>query len=144
MTGWYPDPYQIDKKGRMVSFNAGVGHVMRGLRGPVMWSSIVCMTFSGVECAMESMRDEFNASTWVNSSVAGAVSGMVLGGMSKRFDVMASTALGLGGIMGLVEYNGQKAKQASPVEYKFSEGEEDKPVDTVAELKKMYPEFKHL
>ena len=91
---------------------------------------------------MENLRDETHENTWVNSATAGAAAGVVMGSMARRFDVMASTALGLGALMGMVEYNGQKQLQAKTSKTVISDkAEASSPVE---ELKKRYPEFKHL
>jgi hypothetical protein len=137
---WYPDPYRYDAKGRVFSKALGLSYTLRNLRGPVLWSSLICSTFTGVECLMESLRGH-DSETWVNSAVAGAVSGVVMGAISKKFDVMAATAFGLGGLMGMVEFNGQTTVSAkSSVVPESKDGE----LSIVEGLKTKYPEYKHL
>ena len=142
---WYPDPYQYEVKNTVYSRSLGLRYVLAGLQRPVLWASLVCGTYSGVECILEQMRDEAKSSTWVNSAVAGAASGVVMASMTKRFDVMAATALGVGALMGMVEYNGQTT--ASDKLYTFVQWRgilptEYKESSTLEELKKKYPEYK--
>lgn len=83
----------------------------------------------------------------VNSAVAGAAAGMVMGSMSKRIDIMATSALGLGMLMGMVEYNGQSAiGDAEHANRKWNAllPAQSKASTTVTELKETYPEFKDL
>jgi hypothetical protein len=122
-------------------------YVIAGLRSPVLWASMICGTFSGVECIMEQMRDESRSSTWVNSATAGAVAGAMIGGMSKRLDIMSSTALGLGILIGMVEYNGSTT--VSDLDHAKEKWEHSRPVthvesNSLEELKVKYPEFKQL
>jgi len=91
---WYPDPYRFDVKGTVVPKAQGLRYIIRGMKAPMMWTALVCTTYSGVECVMEQLRDESKSSTWLNSATAGAAAGVVTGSMSKRFDIMATTALG--------------------------------------------------
>ena len=91
---WYPDPYRYSHKGTEVFYPLDFRYVLRNLRSPVIFASLTCATYSGVECTIENMRDESKSSTWVNSMAGGAAAGMVLGSMSKRFDVMSTSALG--------------------------------------------------
>lgn len=147
MLAWYPDPYEWDIKNTRRPRALGLSYFLSGIKRPVLYGSLVCATYSGVECVMEQLRDESKSSTWVNSAAAGAASGMVMASMTGRFDVMASTALGLGILMGMVEYNGQNVavdpEHASrkwdgilPPRHKDSE--------VLQELKKKYPEYKDL
>jgi Tim17/Tim22/Tim23/Pmp24 family len=144
---WYPDPYRFEHKGVVVPFKSDVMYVLRGMKAPVMWGALGCATFSVTECLVESMRDEEKKSTWVNAGVAGAVTGALLGTMSKRFDVMASSALGVGMIMSMVEFNGQTFQNKS---YHIQQNwipsipAGEKESDEVKGLKSKYPEFKDL
>jgi hypothetical protein len=147
LMSWYPDPYRMDYKGTVVAKKLGMPYVIAGLRSPVLWASMICGTFSGVECIMEQMRDESRSSTWVNSATAGAVAGAMIGGMSKRLDVMSSTALGLGMLIGMVEYNGSET--VSDLDHAKVKWEHERPATHVEsndleELKVKYPEYKEL
>jgi hypothetical protein len=144
---WYPDPYRFDYKGTVVPKALGIPYVIAGLRSPTLWASMICGTFSGVECVMEQMRDESRSSTWVNSATAGAVAGAMIGSMSKRLDIMSTTALSLGMLMGMVEYNGSQT--VSDIEHAKAKWEHSLPVTHVESnelegLKEKYPEFKQL
>jgi hypothetical protein len=145
LQAWYPDPYQYDYKGTKFDVNLGVRNVVRNLKAPVLWSSLVCGVYAGVECVMEGMRDESHGSTYVNSAVAGAAAGLVMGGMTKRMDIMATSALGVGMIMGMAEANGQKlASDTSHANIKWNAAVLKHNETTVDDLKEKYPEFKHL
>lgn len=144
---WYPDPYSFDHKGVVVPFKTDVMHVLRGMKAPVFWGALVCATFSVTECVVESMRDEEKQSTWVNAGVAGAVTGALMGSMTKRFDMMATSALGIGMIMGMIEFNGQTFQTKDyHVKHNFipSIPAGEKESDEVKGLKSKYPEFKDL
>jgi hypothetical protein len=144
---WYPDPYRFDIKGTVVPYAHNMRYVLRGLKAPVMWASVVCGTFSLTECLMEQMRDEGKESTYVNASVAGAVTGLIMGSMTKRIDMMAISALGLGVLMGMVEYNGQKTvsdPEHANIKWNAVMPRVEHESTTVRELKEKYPEFKDL
>jgi hypothetical protein len=67
----------------------------------------------------------------------GAAAGVILGSLSKRLDVMASAALGIGLLMAMVEYNSHFiAVGASEVPTAMG--------PSVAELKERYPRYKNL
>jgi hypothetical protein len=109
--------------------------------------ALVCATFSLTECIIESMRDEEKKSTWVNAGVAGAVTGALMGSMSKRIDMMAISALGFEIFMCMVEYNGQTFQLK---DYHFQQNwtpsipPGEKESDEVKALKAKYPDFKDL
>ena len=134
---WYPDPYRFTYKGTEYFYPLDFRYVLRNLRSPVIFTSLACATYSGVECTIENMRDEAKSSTWVNAMAGGAAAGVVLGSMSKRFDVMSTSALGIGLFMAMLEYNshfiaaeqGLVSSNTGP---------------SVAELKERYPKFKDL
>ena len=134
---WYPDPYRYSHKGTEVFYPLDFRYVLRNLRSPVIFASLTCATYSGVECTIENMRDESKSSTWVNSMAGGAAAGMVLGSMSKRFDVMSTSALGVGLLMAMVEYNSHFiAAEGGTIS--------DNRGPSVAELKERYPKFKEI
>jgi Tim17/Tim22/Tim23/Pmp24 family len=142
---WYPDPYQYDYKGVELPFRTDYKYALRCLKAPLFWSALVCATFSLTECAVEQLRDEEKESTYVNASVAGAVTGALMGSMTRRLDIMAASALCTGVLMGMVEYNGQTL-QAKPINEdwipKIPPGETES--DITKELKLKYPEFRNL
>jgi hypothetical protein len=143
---WYPDPCRFDVKGTVVPKALTFQHILGGLRAPILWSSLICATYGGVECIMEQLRDETKQKTSINSAVAGAAAGVLMGSMTKRIDIMATTGLGLGLLMGMIEHNGQtmqqeQAKCAVTVTGNSTDAKESPRAE---ELKKLYPEFKHL
>ena len=92
------------------------------------------------------MRDPKKESTYVNAMAGGAASGALMGSMTKRFDIMAVTALGMGLLMGLVEFNGphyivdqDHYSEINSIRLALTEEESD----TLKALKEKYPEFKH-
>jgi hypothetical protein len=94
---------------------------------------------------MEGLRDEDHQSTYINSAVAGAAAGLVMGSMTKRMDIMATSALGVGLLMGMAEGNGQRLvvdKGHSAIKWNAALVKENE--TTVNDLKEKYPEFKHL
>ena len=134
---WYPDPYRYSYKGVEKFYPLDFRYVMRNLRSPVIFASLACATYSGVECTVENMRDESKANTWVNSMAGGAAAGLVLGSMSKRLDVMSVSALGVGLLMAMVEYNSHFiAAEGGTIS--------DNRGPSVAELQKRYPKFKDI
>lgn len=144
MVAWYPDPVHYDMKNNAVARNIGLSAVARSMRGPVLWSSLVCGVFSGMECVMEQLRDETHTSSWVNSTVAGGVAGMVLGSMSKRVDVMATTALGVGLLTGMMDFNGGRFASVPKRKIPMESDLREKEIRAVDALKEKYPEFKNL
>jgi hypothetical protein len=145
MMAWYPDPYRFDVKGTIINKSLNMKYILSGLRAPVLWSALACGTFAGVECIVEQLRDETKESTFFNSSAAGAATGIVLGSITKRVDIMATSALGLGMLMGLLEYNGQKMQQdAEGNAIRIGGAILAKDSATVNDLKQKYPEFKDL
>ena len=139
---WYPDPIRVSHKGVIIPVAHDIAYVLRGLKMPVMWATLTLGTFSGVECLVEQMRDPKKESTYVNAMAGGAASGALMGSMTKRFDIMAVTAL----FMGLVEFNGphyivdrDHYSEINSIRLALTEEESD----TLKALKEKYPEFKH-
>ena len=137
---WYPDPFAFDAKGKQLPQTLGFRYYINGLRSPVMWSTLICGVYTGVECVFENLRDEDKTSTWVNSVFAGAATGVVMGSITKRFDIMATTALGIGTLMGMIEYNGQTVVSMKPRLPSLAK-DATSPVD---QLKERYPEYKDI
>jgi hypothetical protein len=146
LLAWYPDPFRFDVKNTVIPKALNTRHIIGGLKAPMLWSSIVCATYGGVECLMEQLRDETRAKTSVNAAVAGAAAGIVMGSMTKRIDIMATTALGLGMLMGMIEYNGQTMQHDKAKSLLTVRGVSDsvKESPKVQQLKEMYPEYKDL
>jgi uncharacterized membrane protein YebE (DUF533 family) len=98
------------------------------------------------ECVFEGIRDPEKESTWVNSAAGGAAAGLVMGGITKRFDIMSTCALGVGTLMGLVEYNAYHSAGTKQVQSRL-QGVLPPVVhdsDALIGLKEHYPEFKKL
>lgn len=147
MLAWHPDPYMFDVKNTVVPRALNLQYILRGLKAPMMWSTAVCGVFSLTECLVEQLRDESKHSTHWNAALAGAASGLVMGSMSRRLDIMATSALGVGLVMGMVEFNGQT--YVSDLDHAERKWDERMPLqepesDTLKALKEKYPEFKHL
>jgi len=144
---WYPDPVRYGYKGTVMPFAQDIGYILRGLRMPIGWSTVVLGTFSGVECLFESLRDPQKESTYVNAMAGGAAAGAVMGLMTKRLDIVSVSALATGLFMGMVEYNGQTTV-SDPEHKRFRDSVrmslKEEETETLKELKKKYPEYKHL
>jgi hypothetical protein len=141
MVCWYPDPYEIDSRGRVHAFRFTLRYILRHMQKPVAYGALACGVYSGVECLMEQTRDEYKERTFVNATVAGAAAGMVLGATTRRFDIMASSALGMGVLMGVLELDAHcmaAHAKGHPV------GAEPETKTSVNSLKAMYPEYKGL
>lgn len=147
LLAWYPDPYRFGHKNTVVPVKLNLGYIGRGLTAPVMWGTAVCGVFSITECLMEQLRDENHESTHWNAAVAGAASGLVMGSMSKRVDIMATSALALGLTMGLIEFNGQTyVSDPTKAEFKWSSRGilQEQDSETLKGLKEKYPEYKDM
>jgi glycerol uptake facilitator-like aquaporin len=144
---WYPDPYRFAHKGTELPFNITFSYIGRSLKVPVTWGALVCATFSLTECAVEQMRDEHKESTYVNASIAGAVTGALMASMTRRIDYMCSSAFCTGILMGLVDYYGPFIQaKAYHIEQNWiptiAPGENES--ETVKGLKEKYPEYREL
>lgn len=149
LLAWYPDPYRFGAKNTVQDKVQNLRYIVRNLRGPTMWGAVACGTFSLAECVMESMRDEANESTWVNSAFGGAAAGVVLGTMSRRVDIMAAAGLGGALMMGIFEFNAQhSAGTKTRIEQlqDLADGKNAKKdgPGSVAGLKAQYPEYRNL
>jgi len=144
---WYPDPYRFDMKNTRVAKNLGMTYVIRNLQPTVLYSAIVCGVYTAVDCFFENLRDENKQSTYVNSTLAGMAAGMVMGTLTRRLDIMATSALGVGLVSGVMEFNGQThyadAKHAQTKWWEILPPQ-SKETDELKDLKEKYPEFKHL
>jgi hypothetical protein len=147
MLAWYPDPYRFAHKNTVVPKALNLSYLVRGLTAPVMWSTAVCGVFSLTECLMEQLRDEAKESTHWNAAVAGAAAGLVMGSMSKRVDIMATSSLCLGLTMAMVEFNGQtylSDPMKTKIKWMSNPIPDEQESETLKGLKEKYPEFKHL
>uniref|UniRef100_A0A7S2YA41 NADH dehydrogenase [ubiquinone] 1 alpha subcomplex subunit 11 n=2 Tax=Entomoneis paludosa TaxID=265537 RepID=A0A7S2YA41_9STRA len=66
------------------------------LARPMFWCTLVSVTHTGVSCLAEYARDKDKTSPWWNSFAGGVASGLVVGALTKRFDVAATSSLVLG------------------------------------------------
>jgi hypothetical protein len=164
---WYPDPYAFDYKNVVRPLALDASYVLRGLKTPMVWSVATLVTFTATECVLEQLRSTNtsaqSAPSYLNAMGAGCMTGLVMGSMhpSKRLDIMASTALCMGIVMGLVELNGQTVvsdtKQARTKWHLLPPAATEKPSfgtgtlpmrhvesSALAKLKQIYPEYKDL
>jgi hypothetical protein len=147
---WYPDPYRYAAKGVEVPKALDWHYVLRNLKAPVAYAAVTCSVYSGVECLVQDLRNNHAnsytnpTSTWQNSAVGGAAAGAVLGSMSRRLDIMSVSALGVGMLMAMLEFNAhyKVAKQVSP-ETTIIKSSNTPPVSVVT-LKQKYPEYKYI
>lgn len=145
MLAWYPDPYRFDVKGTVIPAKLDFKYIMRNMRGPVVMGAAVTTAFALTECLVEQLRDPAKESTHWNAAVGGAAAGMVMGALTKRPDIMASSALGVGVFMGMVEYNGQTyISNSDMANFKWNSRIpiKEKESDELKALKEKYPEFK--
>jgi len=141
---WYPDAQIRTPKGVYdvpFSWKNTVTKVMR----PMAWCAASGAAYSLGACLSEQMRG--GQKDPLNAANGGALAGLVMGSMSRRFDVMTATAIGLWALMGVADgfrfgeafvldpdhFNhrnfGMRAKQ-------HTESEE------LDHLKKLYPKYK--
>lgn len=143
---WYPDPYRYAAKGVEVPKALDWRYVLRNLKVPVGYGAVTCAVYSGVECLTEGLRNQDPytnpTSTYMNSAVGGAAAGVVMGSMSRRLDVMSVSALGVGLLMGMLEFNAhyKVSKLVSP---ETTIVKSSIPV-SVQTLKQKYPEYKDI
>lgn len=135
-------------KGRVAPFPLDLKYIFNGIRPYVMRITALCATYSAVECLMEEIRHDHTEKRYINAGVAGAVAGALAGAMyHKRFDIMTTYAMAIGGFMGISEFNLQfggkpdvEAMNLKATSVPLPKRESD----AVLELKKKYPEYKHL
>lgn len=148
MLAWYPDPYRYDVKNTRVPFSWDVKYVLRTMRGPVVLGSVVCGTYAMTECLVEQVRDPAKESTWVNTFWGGAASGLIMGSVTKRFDIMTVSALGTGIVMGLLEFSLQFGEEWFRPHSGLKNADWWRPSTpesaSLKQLKDRYPEFKDL
>jgi hypothetical protein len=143
---WYPDPYYFGHKDLVVDRVMDLKYNLNHLKRPVGLAVITLGIYSTVECIMESLRDEQRESTYVNAGVAGFATGMFMGSLTKRVDIMATTGLGLGFLMAMVEFNGPRMQfDTERTDAKSSIGPQlYEESDKLKRLKEQYPEYKDL
>ena len=77
--------------------------IMRTIARPSFWMSAAATAFAAAECTAEAARGKKDS--W-NASIGGLAAGAVIGATTKRFDMMTSTALGLGLFMFALDVTG--------------------------------------
>jgi hypothetical protein len=140
---WFPDPLP-SAKGITVVGRTAASAVAGSLLRPATYMSLAAASFCFVECMSESMRNKKDS--W-NSVLGGFAAGMVMGSVTKRFDIMTSMALGTGLVMGTTDFIGP-----STVVFPVEKKERDFGVlpkthvesEALAGLKEKYPKFKDL
>ena len=86
----------------------GIDYLKMNVMRPAVYFSLIGITFAAVEGFMEEVRGNKSLvkDPW-NTAVAGFASGMVMGGFyTRRLDVASMTGLGIGLLMGAIEFNG--------------------------------------
>lgn len=143
---WSPDPVDFFPKG-VVKFRDNWRFFRSGFARPMAIMSVVAMSFAGVECLVESMRDPEKESRHWNAAAGGFASGMVMGATQRRLDIMFVTGAGMGIFMGALQYNGMHyisdphqmaMKAAGKWPLRHMESKE------LAALKEKYPDYKDL
>ena len=140
---WYPDPITSYRGRDIVEFTSA-RTVARSVLRPALWFAVVGATFSAVDCMAQSARNSNDS--W-NATIGGMAAGFVMGSVTKRFDYMTASALGMGLLMGALDYSGpntvnkpeevnEKMHGVMPKTHKESE--------ELASLKEKYPKYKHL
>jgi len=143
---WFPDPITSSKRFGGVSGKSDIRAVARSLARPSFWMASAAASFAAVECLAEKSRGKQDS--W-NAALGGMAAGAVLGSMSRRADIMTSSALGMGLFLFALDFSGpstiQESKQKElnekmygvlPLQHKES--------DALSALKKTYPKFKNL
>mmetsp|Transcript_18014 Transcript_18014/g.38875 ORF Transcript_18014/g.38875 Transcript_18014/m.38875 type:complete len:189 (+) Transcript_18014:146-712(+) len=145
VTAWYPDPVQTTGKFGGVPGRTDFRAVGRTILRPAMWFSLTAGTFTGVECAMESARNE-TQDPW-NSLVAGMASGAVIGMTTGRPQVVGAAAIGVGLLMTAVDMSGPKTvRDEEALEYKRKGllPKQHQESEALVALKELFPQHKDL
>lgn len=143
---WNPDPYEFFPKGT-VKMRDNWQFFRQGFSRPMTAFSIVAMTFSGVECLMEGIRDHERQSEHWNAAMGGFASGVTMGAMTRRLDIALVTGGAVGIFMGMLTYNGltfvsDPYQMAMKVGGKWPKHFKESP--ELAALKEKYPECSDL
>ncbi|CAB9520591.1 expressed unknown protein [Seminavis robusta] len=143
---WQPDPVEYFPKG-VIKMRDNWAFFRSGFARPMAAFSTVAMTYAGVECMMESLRDPEQTSPHWNSAGGGFAAGMVMGAMTKSFPVALVAGFVNGAFMGGLSFNGlhyisnphqMAMKVGGKWPTQFRESKE------LAALKEKYPEYKDL
>lgn len=140
---WYPDHLTVDARGRDVVEFMSAKQVSKAMLRPGLWFAVVGATFTAVDCLAESARN--TRDSW-NATMGGVAAGLVMGMTTKRIDYMTCTAMGMGLLMGILDYSGPYPV-ALPLEVKEKMygvlPETHVESKELAALKEKYPKFKN-
>lgn len=141
---WYPDPITSDKRFGGVVGRTDFKALVRTIVRPSFFLAVTGSTFALTECTAEAFRGLEKRDDGVNSLIGGIVAGAVMGAATKRFDMMAASALGTGMFMWGFAMSGigpvwdedeltKKVYDTLPAAHKDS--------DALRSLKEKYPKF---
>ena len=141
---WYPDPITSSKR-----FGGVVGHtdskaLFRTVARPALFFAITGSTFAFTECAAETFRGLEKKEDGINSLIGGFVTGAVMGATTKRFDIMAASAIGTGLFMwGFAASGNGSVWNKEDLKYKRTGvlPATHKDSDALASLKEKYPKY---
>jgi len=142
---WYPDPTQEISTSK--KFGAAVMKTeprawFRGLVRPAVWFTAVGSSFAVAECFAEVARNKRDS---LNAGFGGVVAGAVMGSISRRADLMVSSAIGCGILMFGMDYSTSNiAADRGDVFHKMYDTLPEKHEEsaTLRALKEKYQEFK--
>jgi len=140
---WYPDPTPNPKPG--TPDYTTLRGVLRCMSYPALYFSAAAASFALGECVAETLRNDKKGP--FNAFCGGAVAGVVMGSISKRFDVMGATAIGTGVVCAVFDFAGDDWVVDRPTVYKKVLGELPKKhveSEELIALKEKYPKFKDL
>ena len=140
---WYPDSL-VSYRGREIVEFTSARTVARSLLRPAVWFAVVGATFSAVECMAQSARNKDDS--W-NATIGGMATGLVMGSIFKRFDYMTCSALGMGLLMGVLDYSGPNTSAKPQEAYEKLYGvmpKTFKESEDLEALKEKYPKYKDL
>lgn len=80
-------------------------HALQVVTKPGLFCAGVAATYAGVECLSAGFRGDGKVSP-KDSILAGMAAGFMMASTTKRFDMMAASAIGTGIMMGCMEFNG--------------------------------------
>lgn len=137
---WYPDPIVSTPKGVIIQ-KTSFAAVGRSLMRPAVWCALAGCAFSAVDCIVESSRNKKDH--W-NSVAGGMAAGLVVGATTKRFDIMTTTALGMGLLLGVMDGLGG-ATVADPIKVRHKQRDvlpaQHQESEALKGLKEKYPKF---
>lgn len=105
---WNPDRYAVttvQRGGKAVQvFSANQFSIIsNACKGPMIWMALSGLSFSGVDCFLESVR--MKKDHW-NAVGGGMAAGIVMSSVHRRIDYMIATSLFCGLCMGVADFCG--------------------------------------